>query len=554
MLPFAVGYRRDGRGGVFSRGADQSMYKWLLCWRYLWTRYLALASIVSVMLGVATLIVVNSVMGGFSTKLMSRLRGLRADVIIEYRYPQGMAGYEDKINKVKNVLGDRLVAVTPVIETFAILEFRPYRYRSPISQPVRVIGIDPATKSAASEFASTLQNPDYRAAPETVFQVDGELLRKHRSIYGNRGLPSGFSNAPLPLPSPPESGLPGAGTVPPGAPPADATAGPPPPPFPSTVPDLPQPDAAKPPVEEIRLFGAVLGKGIASYRKQKAHAQDEDKDVYFIEPGDEVSLMMLGATEVEGYDGSIQNRLRPEMAKFVVTDIFRSDMSEIDSNIIYIDLRDMQRLRAMPNRATSLHLRLKDSDRDTEWALNQLRQFADVDGRLAFDESLYLIQTWKDKQGALLAAIGIERAILNVLLFLIIAVAGFGILAIFFMIVVEKTRDIGILKALGASNRGVMGIFLGYGLVLGCVGSGLGTVLGITITVYINEIEQLLSKLTGQEVFPRDIYYFDKIPTDMQPLMVIGVNLGAILIAVMASIFPALRAALLHPVQALRYE
>ena len=89
-----------------------------------------------------------------------------------------------------------------------------------------------------------------------------------------------------------------------------------------------------------------------------------------------------------------------------------------------------------------------------------------------------MVQTWEDKQGPLLAAIAVERGILNVLLFMIVGVAGFGILAIFSMIVVEKTRDIGILKALGASNRGVMGIFLGYGLLLGVVGAGLGTIAG----------------------------------------------------------------------------
>ena len=81
-----------------------------------------------------------------------------------------------------------------------------------------------------------------------------------------------------------------------------------------------------------------------------------------------------------------------------------------------------------------------------------------------------------------------ETAILNVLLFMIIAVAGFGILAIFFMIVVEKTRDIGILKSLGASGRGIMGIFLAYGLSLGIVGSGVGMVIGLLFVVYINHI------------------------------------------------------------------
>jgi lipoprotein-releasing system permease protein len=89
---------------------------------------------------------------------------------------------------------------------------------------------------------------------------------------------------------------------------------------------------------------------------------------------------------------------------------------------------------------------------------------------------------------------------------------------------------------------------------LGVVGSLLGTALGLTITIYINEIEKGLAVITGQELFDRSVYYFNEIPTDIQPTMVVLVNLGAVAIAVLFSVLPALRAALLHPVQALRYE
>ena len=100
------------------------------------------------------------------------------------------------------------------------------------------------------------------------------------------------------------------------------------------------------------------------------------------------------------------------------------------------------------------------------------------DGLYDLRPRFFLVSTWEQKQGPLLQAVEVEAAILNVLLFLIIAVAGFGILAIFFMIVVEKTRDIGILKSLGASSRGVMSIFVSYGLSLGMVGSGVGVAEG----------------------------------------------------------------------------
>jgi lipoprotein-releasing system permease protein len=164
------------------------------------------------------------------------------------------------------------------------------------------------------------------------------------------------------------------------------------------------------------------------------------------------------------------------------------------------------------------------------------------------------VRTWEQKQGPLLEAVEIESAILNVLLFLIITVAGFGILAIFYMIVVEKTRDIGILKALGASSRGVMSIFLGYGLALGIVGSGVGVALGLLFIHYINQIENVISWIIGRKVFDEQIYYFHEIPTSVQPLMVCWVAMGAVMIAVLASVLPARRAAALHPVQALRYE
>ena len=147
-----------------------------------------------------------------------------------------------------------------------------------------------------------------------------------------------------------------------------------------------------------------------------------------------------------------------------------------------------------------------------------------------------------------------EKTILNILLFLIIGVAGFGILATFYMIVVEKTKDIGILKSLGASGSGVMSIFLWYGLSLGIVGSGVGMVMGLLFVVNINRIAGMIEWITGKEVFDPTIYYFQEIPTIISPVSIAWIVAGAMLIAVLASVLPALRAARLHPVEALRYE
>jgi lipoprotein-releasing system permease protein len=464
------------------------MYKLLLCWRYLLTRYLALACVVSVMLGVATLIVVNSVMSGFSTKLKDRLHGLLSDVIVESRTYDGFADPEEKMERIRRSrIGDKVEAMTPTLEVFAMIQ---YRFEGEmLMRPVHLIGIKPEGRARVGGFSEHLIMQTGEARPS--FCLPPDIERKHAAKY-----------PPLP---PPRSQTSEEG----GRPPVDPT---------PTVPWTPP--------------GVILGNAIASVRVPGKQPGDPGQDAYLLLPGDEVII-----TTVSG------QKLAPVYSSFVVRDYFKSEMSDCDANYVFVPLDYLQHLRAMDGRVTSIQLKLKDYG-DAKEAVEELK--------LLFPN--YEVSTWEKKQGALLAAISIEKGILNILLFFIIAVAGFGILSIFSMIVVEKTRDIGILKALGASDGGVMNIFLSYGLLLGVVGASLGTILGVTFTTHINDIERWIARTTGQEIFDRSIYYFKEIPTDIQPLTVILVNVGAILIAVLASVLPALRAAMLHPVRALRYE
>jgi lipoprotein-releasing system permease protein len=238
---------------------------------------------------------------------------------------------------------------------------------------------------------------------------------------------------------------------------------------------------------------------------------------------------------------------------FTVVGYFKSGMSEYDSTHVYVPLERLQYLRGLdegPGRGAVNQIQIKTKPGVDIDALAATLQDALEPMRPMY----FRVSTWEQKQGPLLAAVAVEQGILNLLLFFIIAVAGFGILAIFSMIVVEKTRDIGILKALGASTAGVRGIFLGYGLSLGLVGSGVGMAGGLLFVRYINAIEAGLSRLTGRKVFDDSIYYFDHIPTRVEPLTVLGIVGGALLIAVAASVWPAQRAARLHPVRALRFE
>jgi lipoprotein-releasing system permease protein len=477
------------------------LYKLLLCWRYLRTRYLALACVISVMLGVATLIVVNSVMSGFSTKLRERLHGLLSDVLIEAQSMDGFAGPQEKMARIRNdpFLGPRIEAMTPTLEVVALLQFE-LPNGEMLTRPVRLIGVDPATRSAVGGFQEHLVRQAHSA--QTSFGIPEEAQRRFQWQQGPAIL------------APPVAAL----APPVAVNPADGGAPPPPAPW----------------VREVRMpRGVILGNLIASYRDH----DDEGKrrEVYIINPGDTVILTTLSG-----------QRLAPVNDRFVVVDYFKSEMSEYDNNYVFVPLDYLQHLRTMQDRVTSVEIKLKDYG-EARAVVEKLRAlFPPSQG--------YRVATWEEKQGPLLAAIAIERGILNVLLFLIIAVAGFGILAIFSMIVSEKTRDIGVLKALGASNVGVMKIFLGYGLLLGLVGAVLGTVLGVALTSHINNVEQFLTRVTGHELFDRNVYYFSEIPTFIQPWTVMLVNAGALTIAVLFSVLPALRAALLHPVRALRYE
>ena len=315
---------------------------------------------------------------------------------------------------------------------------------------------------------------------------------------------------------------------------------PPPDPFQRPAPSDP---FKRQPAEQARTFdpakeqntGVVVGMAMSNYRKA------DGEEHFRVLPGEDVQLTFptAGAPPKAVSD------------KFTIVDFYESKMFEYDNSFVFLPIKEVQRLRGMIDPSTGVGY--------VNAIEIKLRPGADGDAvrdklRAAFTPGLYHVETWRDKQGALLAAVQMETTILNVLLFLIIAVAGFGILAIFYMIVVEKTRDIGILKSLGASGRGVMGIFLTYGLLLGLVGSGVGLGLGLLFVYYINPIADGLGWIMGRRLFNPEIYYLYRIPTIVYPETVAWIVAGALGIAMLASVLPALRAARLHPVEALRYE
>ena len=508
------------------------MYKLLLCLRYLRTRYLAFVCIVSVMLGVATLIVVNSVMSGFSNKLKDRLHGILSDVIVETDRSEGLSEPPAAMTKriETSPAGRHVEAMSPTVEVFALLQFQvrdKYGRAVPMTRHVRLIGIDPAKQAKVGRFSEFLVNQKDAAVPSFELPPAAkERFERNRLIGGN--------DEPLRLPGQPDD-------PPLGAP----LGGPKPGDFlkdpvltPNGQPPVVVPPPQIPERPPVRMPGAILGYSIANMRYKDPDGVAQE--ACLLKPGDDVFIATVSAAG-----------MKPVSSTFVVCDYFKSEMSEYDSSFVYVPIDELQRLRGMDDRVNAVQIRLKDNIRDNSEAVNR-----EVVGPVQsiFDPTEARVASWQQHQGPLLSAIDIERGILNLLLFMIVGVAGFSVLAIFAMIVAEKYRDIGIMKSLGASNGGIMAIFVGYGLLLGLVGSGLGTAAGLLITENINEIEAFLTRATGQQVFDRSVYYFDRIPTNIDPTSVILINVGATGIAVLFSVLPAFRAARLHPVRALRFE
>lgn len=562
------------------------MYKLILSLRYLKTRWIALASIVSVCLGVATLIVVNAVMSGFSGLIQDRIHNTLADVILESFSTDGVSDPVRLMNLIEETIGDDVAAMTPVVEMFGVIS-----YEVPggemIQRPVTLVGIDPQGKDAVSpmrQFLLSRTPPEEQHLREMIgtFSDDEAALSWNLSeqaqVYRRQWLEyrqysretyredtlTRTAEAPTAQPAAPEEFDPfatptdaGTGDATPGT---LATDAPPENPF-FSEPVAAVTDPFAP--SEARLY---VGSGLISQPYPDPANPGKSKTVLFAAPGQDITVTTIKAGV-------------PEPVRFTATvcDVFKSGMAEYDQSYVFCNLEALQAARGMLVRdvdgkadwrtgaVTQIQIRLKDYSRSQEviTKLNDMLRTTPVDANGQTDvfgghgRSLYAamhVETWEQRQAPILNAVSMETAILNVLLGLIICVAGFGILAIFYMIVTEKTRDIGILKALGASSRGVMSIFLSYGLALGFVGSGIGVVLGLAFIHWINEIEAFISKINGREVFDETVYYFSEIPTAVHPTMVISVAAGAIAIAVLASILPALRAARLHPVHALRWE
>lgn len=234
----------------------------------------------------------------------------------------------------------------------------------------------------------------------------------------------------------------------------------------------------------------------------------------------------------------------PRMASFRVAGIFEFGMYEYDSSMAFVSLENAQRFFRLGSLVSGVEVKITDIyDAD--------RVAGDIMQRL---KGNYWTRTWMEMNKNLFSALKLEKAAMLIILMLIILVAALNIISSLIMVVMEKHKDIAILKSLGATSAGIMKIFMIEGVIIGFAGTLLGTVAGVAAATNLERIVAMIERAFNFKLLPPSVYYIDKMPSKVEPatvLLIVAISLG---ISFLATLYPSWQASRLNPVEGLRYE
>lgn len=233
----------------------------------------------------------------------------------------------------------------------------------------------------------------------------------------------------------------------------------------------------------------------------------------------------------------------PRQKRFTVTAIFRSG-SQLDSTTVFINLRDGQRFYKTGTGVTGLRIAVDDL-----FEAGQLLQRWNTQ-----HDNKYQVRDWSMTQGSLFQSVKMEKTMVGLLLFVIVAIAAFNIVSILTMMVNEKRADIAVMRTMGASPQSMMAIFMVQGATIGLVGVALGALIGVPIALNVGEIVETLERLVGAHVFDPSVYFVTRIPSVVVAQDIFKICLIAWILSLLAALYPSWRAAQIHPAEALRYE
>lgn len=540
------------------------MYKIVVALRYLRVRLLTAFSILFVTLGVGGLIVINAVMTGFQKEFKERVRGTLSHLTVRLDDPEQYDKVAATVAKHPDV-----VAVAPRKEGLVLLA-----YHDEVI-PCTILGVDPPRQFEVGELASYLLTSSKMLREDmlrTFERRDGHpkwIYDRHQDLGEGRlrvslryeWVVTGETKWPqrsrrwvvvldkkqriIELQTYDAGGRSGP-------PPAEAPA-------------------------ELRPWFARANEALAKRNIEGVMALVHDKmriSHRYLEPerpfqlnggaipqdapglvvgfelfrqlglrlGDHVELITAKVTTSKDKQGRLQKDVVKEGKLFTVTGMFKTGMNEYDSNFLYAPYEEMVEFLDR-KRGSYVAARLKDHDRSAEIKLDLMN-----------NDGLIGVSTWQDKRRNLLRAVDMERAVINAIMFVVIIFAVVVIVVILVLLVFEKTRDIGILKSMGATSWGICAIFVANGMVVGLIGCLLGTIAGVALALNVNEVADWIYLMTGFRVFPRDVYYLDRIPSEVEPIFIAWAIVIALILCLIGCLLPSIRAARLEVVDTLKWE
>ena len=501
------------------------MYKLHLVLKYLRKRRIAWVSLIAVILCTAMVLVVISVMGGWLRMFEENFRRVTGDVVISAKTLRGFGYYEQMVPELEKL--PEVTAAVPVIQAYGLLNINNQK-----SEGVQVIGYPLGKIGKVNQFPKSLywqyqRLVDAANAPGVSSKDRAELLKKAEASSAN----ASFSYTPL------------------GGQELD---------------NLKEKRANWP--------GLIIGSGLLEIRKDR-HGRMSGRDLWkYSLP----ATLILFDVEAQ----SFENGANISRRAYWIADDSHTGAWQFDGTSVYLPFDVAQKDMGMdaqkftnaqgepiirPARTHELHVRVKPGS-DLKQVKAKIQTVVDrifdnavvenerIGAPMSWTLIVPVVETWREKNGMYLSAVENEKVLVVFLFSMISIVAVFLIFCIFYMIVVEKTKDIGIIKSVGATSSGVAGIFLGYGLAIGIVGGGLGFLVGYLIIRNINYLHQLMGQWMGIEIWKPEVYVFDTIPNTIDPKEATIIVAAAIISSVVGAMVPAIRAARMNPVEAVRYE
>ena len=249
-------------------------------------------------------------------------------------------------------------------------------------------------------------------------------------------------------------------------------------------------------------------------------------------------IMIMSPSGIQTIIGDL-----PKQQSFIIHSIYDSGLAEFNKNVAFININTLDVFFDLSKKDRNLEIYLKDPVN-----IEKLKEKI----QLIFNEEF--VYSWSDINSSLFSALKVERNVMFIILSLIIIVAAFNIISGLTILVKNKTREIAILKSIGVLNKSITKIFFLVGVIIGTSATFFGVFLGVMFSLYIEKIRSFLSDIFNISLFPEEIYFLNKMPSEIEPNSIFIISFCSIIITILVSIFPAIKASKLDPVKALKYE